>query len=70
MERNFKNSKLSFKMTSEENQDGTWRNYSDGIENPTDDQLNGCIKVLTDLSNETYFYGRVVKTTDLLNIKL
>ena len=70
MERNFKNSKLSFKMVSEGNEDGLWRSYSDAIEKPTDDQINGCIKVLTDLSNETYFYGRVVKTTDLLNIKL
>ena len=31
MERNFKNSKLSFKMVSEGNEDGLWRSYSDAI---------------------------------------
>ena len=64
MERNFKNSKLSFKMVSEGNEDGIWRSYSDAIEKPTDDQINGCIKVLT----ETYFYGRVVNTIDLIKM--
>ncbi|CAM3167128.1 hypothetical protein PO185_01340 [Limosilactobacillus mucosae] len=68
MERNFKNSKLSFKMVSEGNEDGIWRSYTDAIEKPTDDQINGCIKVLTDLSNETYFYGRVVNTIDLIKM--
>ena len=68
MERNFKNSKLSFKMIGEGDEDGTWRSYSDASEKPTDDQINGCIKVLTDLSNETYFSGRVVNTIDLIKM--
>jgi hypothetical protein len=55
-------------MVSEGNEDGIWRSYTDAIEKPTDDQINGCIKVLTDLSNETYFYGRVVNTIDLIKM--
>lgn len=66
MERVFKSAKLSFKMTSEKNPDGTWRSYNYGIENVTDEQLTGCVKVLTDLSNEEYFMGRIVDTTEVL----